>query len=126
MSTRSGPRRRRDAASGTVKILERRTAKLESKEELTKADTQSALRMSKLLGDVSADFKNYHFAIVEPIGNEDDAKAEQGILDDHEIEVMDLIDRLGQLLEVPVPVKPKQRKIFCRNESTALINFIER
>ena len=108
MSTRSGTsaRRRREAASGTVKLLERRTAALEVKEELTVADRQSALRMSKLLGDVSADFKSYHFAIVEQLENEDDLKAEQENLDRHELQVMELIDRLGQLMEVPSQAKP--------------------
>ena len=67
MITRSGTsvRRRREAAGGTVKLLERRTTVLEDKEELTPADKQSALRMSKFLSDVSVDFKNYHFAIVD-------------------------------------------------------------
>ncbi len=103
METRSGTgiRRRREAADSTVKLLERRTAELEAKETLTTADRQSALRMTKLLSDVSADFKNYHFAIVDQIKDEDGAKAEQDRLDDHQLKVMLLIDRLGELVEVP-------------------------
>ena len=40
-----------------------RVATMEIKEELTKGDMQSILRMSKLLSDVSNDFKTYHLAI---------------------------------------------------------------
>ena len=37
------------------------------KEELTKGDIQSILRMSKLLGDLSNDLKLYHFVMVDQI-----------------------------------------------------------
>ena len=61
MITRSGSNvwRRQEAASVTIKALEQRIGALEIKEKLTKADKQSALIMSKLPCDVSADFKNY-------------------------------------------------------------------
>ena len=108
MSTRSGTsaKRRREAASGTVKLLERRTAALEAKEELTAADKQSALRITKLLGDVSIDFKTYHHTIVDQIEDDEEAKKEQETLERHEIQVMDLIDRLSQLMDIPAPAKP--------------------
>ena len=50
MITRSGTTagRRREAANGTVKVLERRTEALEAKERLTDVDRLSALRMSKV------------------------------------------------------------------------------
>ena len=51
-------------ATRTIKLLERRIAKIEITEELTKGNMQSILRMSKLLNDVSNDFKTYHFSIV--------------------------------------------------------------
>ena len=38
-------------------------ATMEIKEQLTKGDMQSILRMSKLLSDVSNDFKTYHFSM---------------------------------------------------------------
>ena len=75
----SNPKRRRDAAAGTIKLLEKRLGTLELKEELTKGDIQSVLRMSKLLGDVSNDFKMYHFAIVDQLESDQDAEAEQEI-----------------------------------------------
>ena len=45
--TVAGVRRRRDAATGTLELLERRTEVLELKENLTVDDRQSALRMSE-------------------------------------------------------------------------------
>ena len=80
MLTRSGAgvRRRRDAAMGT--ILERRTEVLGLKQSLTEDDRQSAVRMNGLLSSVTADFKNYHFTLIDSIANEDEAKAEQAIL----------------------------------------------
>ena len=65
-----------------VTPLERRTGTLEIKECLTESIRQSALRTNKLLSDVTADFKNYHFSKVDQLENEDDVKAEQEILDD--------------------------------------------
>ena len=59
MLTRSGAsvRRRRDAAIGTIELLERRTAVLELKESLTENDRQSAMRMNGLLSSVTTDFE---------------------------------------------------------------------
>ena len=57
MLTRSGAasvHRRRDAAAGTIELLKQRTEVLELKENLTEDDRQSALRMSGLLGNVTA------------------------------------------------------------------------
>ena len=109
MLTRSGPhgiRRRRDAAIGTIELLERRTAVLEHKESLTDDDRQSALRMNGLLSSVTADFKSYHFTLIDSIENEDEAKAEQAILQEHELKIMDLVDRLGKLMAVPPKENP--------------------
>ena len=68
----TGTRRCQDVVNGTVRLQKRRTGALEAKEQLTKTNKQSALRMSKLLGDVSADFKKYmyHFTIVEQLEKE--------------------------------------------------------
>ena len=108
MLTRSGgnPRRRRDAAAGTIKLLEKRLETMEIKEELTKSDIQSVVRVSKLLGDVSNDFKTYHFAIVDQLENDEDAEAEQETLDQHELKVMGLIDRIAELIGEPLQAVP--------------------
>ena len=69
MLTRSGASvcRRRDAAIGTIELLEHWTTVLEGKESLTEDNRQSALRMNGLLSSVSVDFKSYHFTLVDPI-----------------------------------------------------------
>ena len=61
---------------------------MELKEELTKSDIQSDLRMCKLFSDVSNEFKTYHFAIVDQLDIDDVVNSEQVPLDDHELEVM--------------------------------------
>ena len=70
----AGVRRRRDAATGTLELLERRTELLELKENLTEDDRQSALSMSGLLGNVTADFKQFHFALVDSMEDDDEAR----------------------------------------------------
>ena len=112
--SRASGRRRREAANGTIELLERRTEVLEARERLNNDDRRSALRMSKLLGDVCDDFKNYHFAIVDALENEDDVKAEQEVLDYHELNVMELVDRLKRLVEVPLKTKPMTESELLR------------
>ena len=99
MLTRAGsnPRRRRDAATGTIRLLEKRIDTVEIKEELSKGDVHSILRTSKLLSDLSNDFKSYHFPMVDRFENDDDAEAEEDTLDQHELKVMELIDRIKEL-----------------------------
>ena len=107
----SNPRRRRDAAAGTIKLLEKRIDTMEIKEELTKADVQSILRTSKLLGDVSNDFKEYRFAIVDQLENDEDAETEQETLDQHELKVMELVDRIAELVGEPSQTKEGSDKV---------------
>ena len=61
---------------------------MELKEELTKSDIQSVHRISKLLSDVSNEFKTYRFAIVDQLDNYEVADSEQEALDDHKHRVM--------------------------------------
>ena len=60
---------------------------LEVKGELTESDRQSALRMSNMINDVTSDFKTYHSSIVDQIEEEEEAKAEQDILTQHDLKV---------------------------------------
>ena len=100
-TTGANPRRRREAAAGTIDLLEKRIGFLEVKEELTKSDKQSILRTSKLLADLSNDFKSYHAAIVDRLESDAEAIAEQAVLDQHQTKVMDLVDRIADLIEEP-------------------------
>ena len=61
---------------------------LEMKSELSENDRQSALRVSKMINNITADFKAYHFSIVDQIADEEEASAEQEILTEHELKVM--------------------------------------
>ena len=72
---------------------------MEIKKELTKSGMKSILRMSKLLSDVSNDFKTCHFAILDQLESDEDAEIEQETLDQHELKVMELIDCFGKLVE---------------------------
>ena len=72
-------------ATGTIKLLKQRVGTMEIKEELTKADMQPILGMSKLLSDMSNDFKTYHFTIMDQLENDEEAEAEQWVLNGHEL-----------------------------------------
>ena len=78
---------------------------MELKEELTRGDVQSIVRMSKLLGDVCNDFTMYHFAIVDQLEEDTEEAAEQEILDQDETKVMELVDRIGELVKEPLEEK---------------------
>ena len=115
MLTRAGgsnPRRRRDPAAGTIKLLEKRIDTMEIKEELSKADVQSILRTSKLTGDVSNDIKEFHFAIVDQLENGEDAETEQETLDQHELKVIELVDCIAELVEEPSRAKKCSDKVM--------------
>ena len=104
------PRRRRDASRESILMLEQRIMLLEMKIDLSENDRQSALRMSKMINDVTADFKAYHFSIVDEITDEEGARSEQEILTEHELKVMNLIDRIGKITEVPGSAGKKEDK----------------
>ena len=78
---------------------------MEFKEELTRGDVQSILRLSKLLSDVSNNFKMYNFATVDQLKEETEDAAEQEILDQHETKVMELVERIGELVKEPLKEK---------------------
>ena len=53
--------------------MEKRLDTLELKQEVTKSDIQSVLRLRKLLSDVSNEFKTYHFTIVDQLQDDEEA-----------------------------------------------------
>ena len=87
---------------------------MEIKEGLTKGNIQSILRMSKLLSDVSNDFKACPFAIVDQLEKEEEAEAEQATLFLAELKVMERIDRSGEMVGEPSQIKTVQ-KLTCAN-----------
>ena len=50
---------------------------------MSKNNIQSVLRLSKLISDVSNDFKTYHFAIVDQLQNDEEVASEQEALNDY-------------------------------------------
>ena len=111
------PRRCRDVSRESILMLEQKIMLLEVKSEFSENDRQSALRMSKLINDITADFKVYHFSIVEQITDEEEARAEQGILTEHELKVMNLINQIRKIIGVPGSVGKKEDKgkiILCK------------
>ena len=85
---------------------------MEIKEELTKADVQSILRTSILLDDVKNDFKEYHFAIIDQLENDEDEETEQDTLDQHELKVMELVDSTAELVGEPSQTKEGSDKVM--------------
>ena len=104
------PRTRRDASRESILMLEQRVMLLEMKSELSKNNRQFALRMSKMVNDITTDFKAYHFSIVDQITDEEEARAEQEILTENELKVMNLIDRIGKIISVPGSVGKTEDK----------------
>ena len=84
---------------------EKKIDTIEIEEELAKGDIQSILRMSKLVSDVSNEFKTYHYVIVNQIENQVDQEAEQETLQQHELKVMELVHRIAELVEEPSQTK---------------------
>ena len=75
MSTRSGSlnaRVRRGVVRASVTRIDRKISTLEEKEELIEKDRQSVPRTLKKLGELKAEFKTYHYAVVEQIEEEQD------------------------------------------------------
>ena len=61
-----------------------------------------------MINDATTDIKRYHFSRIDQIEEEEEAKTEQDILAQHELKVMELIDWIGRMIEVPgVPVEKK-------------------
>ena len=74
MSTRSGtfnPRVRRSVPRAIVNRLERKIVALEGKELLTEKDQQSVPKTRKKLEDAAADYRTYHFAVIDQIEEEE-------------------------------------------------------
>ena len=76
------------------------------RQRVTEDGRQSTLQMNGLLTSVTADFKNYHFTLVDSIEEDEEAQREQATLQEHELKVMELVDRLGKLMAIPHKPKP--------------------
>ena len=102
---RPDARAMRDMAQGSILNLEDRIAALEVKEEWTDSDAQSVLRISRMLENLCGDFKEHHVLVVAGLESEQDFGLEQVVLNEHQNKTMDLIDRIGGLLQRLAPRK---------------------
>ena len=96
-----GRRRRRGAVHASITKLTDRVKHLEQKADLSASEVLAARRSVEKLKELNDDFKRYHFAIVDLIEDEDEAEAEQAVLDEHDERVANLTDRLQMLATRP-------------------------
>ena len=80
---------------------------LEEKKELTEKDRQSILETLEKLEELKAEFKAYHYAIVEQIEGEQELTEEQTTMDEFEEKLEELIDRLSELVITPEHIKAR-------------------
>ena len=100
----SARRRRRGAVRASITKLVDRVRDLERKADLSASEVLAALRSVERLKELDDDFKQYHFAVVDLLEDEDEEKTEQAILDEHDERVAKLTDRLQTLT-----TRPKKR-----------------
>ena len=100
---RPDARTMREMAQNSILNLEVRIAGFEAKEEWTEPDGQSVLRISRMLENLCGEFKEYHFVVVAGIESEQDLGLEQVVFNEHQNKTMDLIDRIGNLLQKRTP-----------------------
>ena len=65
-----------------------------------------------MMNDVTADFKTYHFNITDQKEDEEEAKAEQEILTEHELKVMYLIDCFAKIIAILSPIENKKNHVL--------------
>ena len=94
-------RKRRSVVRASVTRLDTRVGELEGKgEALSPGDVRIAQQLRKRLSSLDADFRSYHFAIIDLV-DEDSLEVEQRVLDEHDDRVADLAIRLQQLTPNP-------------------------
>ena len=86
---------------GSVTHIDHKIVTLEEKEEPTEKDQQSIPRTLKKLEELKAEFKAYHYAVVEQIEGEHELTEKQTTLDEFEEKLGELIDHLSELVITP-------------------------
>ena len=86
-------RRHRGVICGSIMKLADRIAELEAKPTLSPPDRFKAQQLQKKLEGLDADFKLYHFRVIDLVERED-LEREQTILDKHDDRATDFLYRL--------------------------------
>ena len=90
-------RRRRGVVRASVTRTEEHVAILKVKQDLWHADQPAIQHVLKKLEELDAEFKKYHYAIVEFLESEEDVEDEQAMMDDHDDETADVVNHLQVL-----------------------------
>ena len=85
--------------------MDGRIKELEGKDEKSPGDLATAQRTLKKLEELDADFKTYHFAIVDA-AEEEALDDEQTILDGHDDRIAGLVARAQQLVSKLGAIEP--------------------
>ena len=92
-------RRRRGVVRASVTRLQDCINIPKVKQDLSHTDQLAIQRLLKRLEELDAEFKKYHYAIVELMESEEDLEEEQVTLDDHDDKTADFVGRLQVLVE---------------------------
>ncbi len=98
-------RKRRGVVRASLTRLDSRVTELEGKGEISAGDRLATQRLLQKLETLDADFKSYHFAIVDLIGD-NALQTEQDASDEHDDRVADLAVRIQQLAAQPSTISP--------------------
>ena len=79
----SNLRKRRGVSRASITRIESRLSELEGKITMSPGDHTAAQRLLKKLDELDADFKSYHFSIIDLLDTEF-LDAEQSTLDEHD------------------------------------------
>ena len=98
-------RKRRGVVRASITRLDGCIKELEGKDEKSPGDLETAQRTLKKLEELDADFKTYHFAIVDA-AEEEALDDEQTILDGHDDRIAGLVARAQQLVSKLGAIEP--------------------
>ena len=103
--TLASNKRRRGVIRASMTRLDTRIVELEDKTELSPSDVTMAQRQLLKLDQLDAEFKTYHFAIIDVV--EDDQQAnEQDILDNHDDKMVSITSRIQGLIAAAASPAP--------------------
>ena len=121
----SANRKRRGVVRASLTRLDTRVAELEGKLEISARDRLAAHRLLQKLDTLDADFKLYHLAIIDLVGDES-LNTEQALLDEHDDKVADLALRIQQLGPDSAPPSPSTTSLDPRVRLTKRLRRVER
>ena len=123
--TLSTKRKRRGVVRASLTRLDMRVAELEGRVDISMGDRLAAQQLLLKLDTLDADFKLYHFAIVDLVDDEL-LEMEQGVLNEHDDRVADLALRIQQLYSESTPSSPSTSSLDPRVRLTKRLRRLDR